>query len=98
VGTARPSVACPRDAARVTVSRAGYIGHTVIKDPSHLAVFEARYAEGAYGALTLPEALAWYAAALAEARAVRPDLGADWRDDLEPDFAIARAVNGLPPA
>lgn len=48
--------------------------------------------------MSLPEALAWYAAALAEARAVRPDLGADWLEDLAPDFAIARAVNGLPPA
>ncbi len=70
----------------------------MIKDPAHLAAFEARLADAADQAMSLPEALAWYAAALAEARAVRPDLGDDWLEDLAPDFAIARAVNGLSPA
>ena len=69
----------------------------MIKDPAHVAELEARYAAGAHGAMSLPQALAWYAAALAEARPLRPDLGADWREDIEPDLAIARAVNGLPP-
>ena len=41
------------------------------------------------------QALAWYEGALAEVRALRPDFDADWLEDLEPDFAIARAVNGL---
>jgi hypothetical protein len=75
----------------------GYIRPTVINDPSHLAAFEARVAGAADRAMSFPEALAWYAAALAEARALRPDLGADWLEDLAADFAIARAVNGLPP-
>jgi len=35
---------------------------------------------------------------LQEARLLRPDLGLDWRDDLAPDLAVARALNGLPPA
>jgi hypothetical protein len=48
--------------------------------------------------MTFAQALAWYEGALAEVRALRPDFDADWLADLESDFAIARAVNGLPPA
>jgi hypothetical protein len=70
----------------------------VIEDPSRLAAFEERIARGAQPGMDYPQALAWFAGALAEARALRPDLGSDWLDDLAPDFAIARAVNGLPPA
>jgi hypothetical protein len=44
------------------------------------------------------EALARFEALWRFARSVRPDLGEDWRADLGPDFAVARAINGLPPA
>lgn len=43
------------------------------------------------------EALEVFAALWREAAALRPDFPGDWRDDLAPDLAIARAVNGLPP-
>jgi hypothetical protein len=48
--------------------------------------------------LTLQEAVERFASLWAEARQLNPDLGEDWRADLEPDLAVARAVNGLPPA
>jgi hypothetical protein len=48
--------------------------------------------------MTYGEALARFAALWAEARLLNPELGQNWLEDLEPDFAVARAVNGLPPA
>jgi len=49
------------------------------------------------GERTWSEALAVFAAMWREAVALNPEFPGDWRDDLAPDFAIARAVNGLPP-
>jgi len=43
------------------------------------------------------QALEIFAALWREAAALRSDFSGDWRDDLAPDLAIARAVNGLPP-
>ena len=48
--------------------------------------------------LSYEEALARFAALWAHAREVRPDLGADWEEDVQADVAVARALNGLPPA
>jgi len=48
--------------------------------------------------LTYADALERYAALWREAQALNPSLGADWADDLAGDLAVARAVNGLPPA
>jgi len=62
-----------------------------------LKEFEARYQREAFRDLSFPQALASFAALWAEARALRRDLGADWLEDLEPDLAVARAVNGLRP-
>lgn len=70
----------------------------VIADPRALADLEAGLARGAATQMSFAQALAWYEGALAEVRALRPDFDADWLEDLESDFAIARAVNGLPPA
>ena len=47
--------------------------------------------------LSYEEALARFAALWAYAREVRPDIGADWEDDVRADIAVARALNGLPP-
>lgn len=63
-----------------------------------MAAFEARYQREAYRGLSYPDALARFAALSAEARALHPELGADWEQDLAADLAVARAVNGLPPA
>lgn len=60
--------------------------------------FEAHYQREAFAALSYDDALARFAALWAEARVLRPDLGHDWREDLEPDLALARALNGLPPS
>lgn len=60
--------------------------------------FEARYGREAYRALTYDQALAIFTALWVEARTVSPHGWSDWREDVEPDLAIARAVNGLPPA
>lgn len=59
--------------------------------------FERRDAREAYASLTYEQALRRFEAMWAHARALRPDLGEDWLDDVQADIAVARAVNGLPP-
>lgn len=44
------------------------------------------------------EALAVFAALWREAAALRDDFPGDWREDIAPDIAVARALNGPPPA
>jgi len=56
-----------------------------------------RHARERLGARTYAEALEVFAALWGEAVALNPDFPGDWREDLAPDLAIARAVNGLPP-
>ncbi len=63
-----------------------------------LAAFERRFQQEAFAHRGLPDALVRYAALWAYAREVNPDVGTDWQGDLEPDLAVARAVNGLSPA
>ncbi|MDE0422713.1 MAG: hypothetical protein OXK76_17745 [Gammaproteobacteria bacterium] len=70
----------------------------MIRDTQRLRDFEARYRREAFRNLTYGEALAIFEALWVEARHLNPDFGDDWRDDLEADFAVARALNGLPPA
>lgn len=50
-----------------------------------------------HGARTYSEALAIFSALWREAVRLNPDFPGDWRDDLVPDIAVGRAVNGLPP-
>lgn len=69
----------------------------MINSSDRLAAFEAQYQREAFAALSFEDALARFAALWAEARALNPDWGGDWERDLEPDLAVARAVNGLPP-
>jgi hypothetical protein len=70
----------------------------MIRDRQLLEEFERRYQMEAYEDLTYPEALSRYEAMWVLAREIDPELGCDWEDDLAPDLAVARAVNGLPPA
>jgi hypothetical protein len=70
----------------------------MVRSSDVLAALEARYQREAFRDLSYPEALARFAALWDEARALHPDLGADWEQDLAADLAVARAVNGLPPA
>ena len=69
----------------------------MIRSSAILEQFEARYQREALRGLSFPQVLAIFAALWAEARALRPDIGSDWLEDLEPDLAVARAVNGLSP-
>jgi hypothetical protein len=70
----------------------------MIQPSPRLRELEARYQREAYAGLTYVEALARFTALWAEACIVNPDIGADWEEDLQADLAVARAVNGLPPA
>ena len=69
----------------------------MIRRPKRLEELEKRYQREAFRDLTFQEALRLFTALWMEAREVNPDLGSDWREDLEADLAVARAVNGLPP-
>ncbi len=70
----------------------------MIRAGKALSELEARDQREAYRSLTYAEALSRIAALWAEARSLNPDIGLDWRDDLAPDLAVARAINGYPPA
>ena len=70
----------------------------MIQDTQRLRDFEAHYRREAFRNLTYEEALAIFEALWIEARQLNPDSGEDWREDLEADIALARALNGLPPA
>ena len=48
--------------------------------------------------MTYAEAVEVFEALWEEARALNRDLPGDWATNLAPDLAVARAVNGLPPA
>jgi len=62
------------------------------------AELEARYGREAFRGLSYHRALEMFAALWAEAGALGAASGADWEEDLAADRAVARAVNGLPPA
>ncbi|MFQ5678770.1 MAG: hypothetical protein ACE5HP_04860 [Gemmatimonadota bacterium] len=70
----------------------------MLERTERLEALERRWERRAYDDLTFPEALIRFGALWAEARALQKDRGGEWRSDLEPDLAIARAVNGLPPS
>ena len=69
----------------------------MIRDPERLAEFERQDKQETLRSMSYLEALAIFEALWAEARAVNPDFGNDWRRDIEPVLEVARAVNGLPP-
>ena len=69
----------------------------MISPSDRLAQFEARYLREAFRELTYEQALERFAALWAEACALNERIGEDWREDLDADIAVARAVNGLPP-
>lgn len=70
----------------------------MLRSTDRLLELDRRWEREMYGSMSYREALARYSALWAEALALREDIGADWEEDLEPALAIARAVNGLPPA
>lgn len=70
----------------------------MIQHPDRLREIEARAASFSPAEPDFEARLTRFAALWAHARLIAPGSGADWRHDLEPDLAVARAVNGLPPA
>ncbi len=70
----------------------------MIVPSERLAEFERSYLRDVLRDMTYARALEIFTALWIEAQHLNPDVGADWRDDLEPALAIARALNGLPPA
>jgi hypothetical protein len=70
----------------------------MLRPTDRLHELEARDERERGRSLTYADALERYAALWREAQALNPSLGADWADDLTADLALARAVNGLPPA
>lgn len=69
---------------------------TLIRSSPELGRFEREYARSR-GEMTYAQSLEIFEALWEEAMALNPDFPGDWEADLAPDFAIARAVNGLPP-
>jgi len=74
-----------------------YILCAMIRPTRRLADLEARYTREAFRDWSYLQALELFAAMWQEARALHPTSGADWQNDLAPDLAMARALNGLPP-
>lgn len=68
----------------------------MIRDWAHVEELQRRYEREWLRDLSYPEALRRFTALWAEALLLNPDIGADWRDDLESDLAVARALNELP--
>ncbi len=76
----------------------GYIMAAMIRSSRLLDELDRRYQREVLRGLTYPQALARFAALWTEARELGASGRDDWETDLEPDLAVARAVNGLPPA
>ena len=70
----------------------------MIRPSPRLDELERRYQREAFQGLSHEQALERFSSLWAEARQLNPDAGKHWLEDLEPDLAVARAVNGLPPA
>jgi len=69
----------------------------VINPSALLREFETRYARESYRGLSYLAALDLYTGLWVEARLLNPGAGHDWERNLATDFAVARAINGLPP-
>jgi hypothetical protein len=69
----------------------------VIESSKALQEFEHDYQREAFSGLSFQDALGRFTSLWTYARELNPDFDSDWREDLEPDLEVARAVNGLPP-
>lgn len=70
----------------------------MISRSAELDALDRRHERRLTSALGYEEALARFAALWAEARDIGVDMAEHWRDDLEPDLAVAQAISGLPPS
>ncbi len=69
----------------------------MIRSSPELEYFERQYARARGETATYAQALEIFEALWAQAEALNPDFPGDWKADLVPDVAVARAINGLPP-
>jgi hypothetical protein len=69
----------------------------MIRRTQALEDLERRYAREVLAGRSYLEALAVFEALWRQAVLLNPDFPGDWRLDIAPDLAVARAVNGLPP-
>ena len=68
----------------------------VIRNDEPLRNIDREFSRTRLARLTYHDALAIFAGLWREAEALGAHID-DWRSDIEPDLAVARAVNGLPP-
>lgn len=69
----------------------------MLRPSPKLEEIDRRHASERLAGRSYAEALAVFTALWQEAASLDPDFPRSWRDDLTPDLAVARAVNGLPP-
>jgi hypothetical protein len=69
----------------------------MIRSTPELEQFERDYARRRARTATFAAALAVFEGLWIEARTLNPDFPGPWESDLDADFAVARAINGLPP-
>jgi hypothetical protein len=69
----------------------------MIRYSAELDALELRYVREIIAPMSYREALDRFAALWAYARELDPRFPGDWRQDLEPDLALARVLNGIPP-
>jgi hypothetical protein len=67
----------------------------MIRPSPELRRFELEQARA--GDIPYTRALEIFTALWVEARSLRPDLPGPWEEDIEPDLAVARALNDRPP-
>jgi len=70
----------------------------MIRNAEAVEAFERDFTRDVTGRRTYAEALAIFTALWRWARSLNPDFPGDWESDIEPDLAVARAINGLPPS
>ena len=69
----------------------------MLRRTAGLEQLEGAYARERLARMTYQDALRLFASLWVEARRLNPSFPGDWRSDIEPDLAVARALNGLPP-
>lgn len=69
----------------------------MLKNPERVGRFERSDARRRLRGMSYEDALALFEALWAEAASLDPAFPRRWHSSFESDFAIARAINGLPP-
>jgi hypothetical protein len=75
----------------------GYLW-SMIRHTSSLDAIQRRYAREVLAGRSYLEAVAVFEALWRQALLLNSEFPGDWHEDIAGDIAVARAVNGLPPA